>query len=316
MSVYPKYSELPNGCAWGVFDKDGVKDTVGTINFLTADVVVEANKEVQVGEHVQLDWSLDKPEEPFFGRKVFERKILDKSEPGEMSCDDELHINTQSSSQWDSLFHFGHCATSSYYNGVNMASILKDKPEVCAGIDAWVKRGGIVGRGVLLDYVAYAKRKNISFAPTDSHAISMEALEEIAKQQQVEIKPGDILIVRTGLTEWYDNASKEERELTKKGTFAGLEAGSDTAKWLWDHRVAAVASDAPAVEVWPPKQFDGHALHYHLIAMCGMPLGELWDLSKLAKTCQRLGRYSFFFTSAPLNVPNGIGTPPNAIAIF
>lgn len=38
----------------GVFDKDGKKDHVGTLNFLTPEVVREAGKEIQVGESVVL----------------------------------------------------------------------------------------------------------------------------------------------------------------------------------------------------------------------------------------------------------------------
>ena len=45
-------------------------------------------------------------------------------------------------------------------------------------------------------------------------------------------------------------------------------------------------------------------------------LGELFDLEQLAQTCERLKRWSFFFTSVPLNQPGGVSSPPNAMAIF
>lgn len=50
--------------------------------------------------------------------------------------------------------------------------------------------------------------------------------------------------------------------------------------------------------------------------MWGMPLGELWDLEALAIACEEEKRWSFFLTSAPLNNPGGIASPPNAVAIF
>lgn len=53
-----------------------------------------------------------------------------------------------------------------------------------------------------------------------------------------------------------------------------------------------------------------------LIANMGMSIGELWDLKALSKHCHKTGRYTFMLTSVPLNVPGGIGSPPNAIAIF
>lgn len=44
-------------------------------------------------------------------------------------------------------------------------------------------------------------------------------------------------------------------------------------------------------------------LHEYILALWGMPLGEMLDLEKLAKTCREKGRWFFFFTSAPANVP-------------
>ena len=32
-----------------------------------------------------------------------------------------------------------------------------------------------------------------------------------------------------------------------------------------------------------------------------MPMGEMWDLERLSEICASTGRYSFFFTSWPIN---------------
>ncbi len=42
----------------------------------------------------------------------------------------------------------------------------------------------------------------------------------------------------------------------------------------------------------------------------------MFDLEALAKECEAQKRWSFFFTSAPLNLPGGIASPPNALAIL
>lgn len=42
----------------------------------------------------------------------------------------------------------------------------------------------------------------------------------------------------------------------------------------------------------------------------------MFDLEGLAQLCKRLDRYTFFFTSMPLNMPGGVSSPPNAQAIF
>jgi hypothetical protein len=44
-------------------------------------------------------------------------------------------------------------------------------------------------------------------------------------------------------------------------------------------------------------------------------LGELWWLEDLALSCRRDGRHEMFLTAAPINVPGGIGSPANALAI-
>jgi hypothetical protein len=45
-------------------------------------------------------------------------------------------------------------------------------------------------------------------------------------------------------------------------------------------------------------------------------MGELWDLEKLSGMCAKNKRYTFFLSSAPLNVSGAITTPANAIAIM
>ena len=90
--------------------------------------------------------------------------------------------------------------------------------------------------------------------------------------------------------------------------------GLEIPAMLWDLHVAAVATDNPAVEVIPPPSRDA-MLHVHFLPLLGIPLGELWDLDALAEDCATAGTYDAFFTSAPLNMPNGVASPPNAIAV-
>ena len=55
--------------------------------------------------------------------------------------------------------------------------------------------------------------------------------------------------------------------------------------------------------------------HTLLLPMLGLPLGEMWNLEGLAADCAADGRYECMFTSAPLNLPHGVASPPNALAI-
>lgn len=45
---------MPQGCAWGVFDHDGQKDKLGTLNLLTPDVVQSAAAEIKEGVSISL----------------------------------------------------------------------------------------------------------------------------------------------------------------------------------------------------------------------------------------------------------------------
>jgi len=103
----PKVEGQPQGCCWGIFDdqKTGKKDEVGTVNLLTPALVQAAAKEIRTGEHVQLDWALENVQFPGFGRKEFNQRVIDLKELGFSALDDEVYINTQSGSQWDSLKH-------------------------------------------------------------------------------------------------------------------------------------------------------------------------------------------------------------------
>ena len=77
---------------WGFWDKEGHKDQIGSLNLLTPAIVRRASSEIQTGEHVQLDWSLDNVQFPGFGRKPFEQNVLVKGN-NYAALDDEIHFN-------------------------------------------------------------------------------------------------------------------------------------------------------------------------------------------------------------------------------
>jgi hypothetical protein len=89
------------------------------------------------------------------------------------------------------------------------------------------------------------------------------------------------------------------------------------AEYLWDHGVAAIAVDNPGVEPFGPGGIGeaGDSVHTRVLALLGIPLGEFFDLDALADDCAADGVYEFMFTSKPLGIPGGLGSPPNAIAI-
>jgi hypothetical protein len=75
-----------------------------------------------------------------------------------------------------------------------------------------------------------------------------------------------------------------------------------------------VAADNVAFEAHPIDS-GPESLHRFLIPGFGMPIGEYFWLDGLAAACARDHRWTFLFTSAPLNVLGGVGSPPNALAL-
>jgi hypothetical protein len=300
---------------------------------LTPEVVKGAYAEAKEGISISMNWPIGAIETPGFGRKGLVHKVISfvGTALDAHGYDDEVEFNTQCSSQWDSLCHFHHQESQSGYNGVqtNVDELIQtygneDKDMKLPTLQHWHKRGGLVARGVLIDYKRYADENGIQYNPFDDHRISTDDLEKIAKQQGVEFKVGDVLIVRTGFTEALTGISGEkQQELMGSHRTCGVDGTDEAAKWYWNKHFAAVAGDAIAFEAIPPKRKDGTdgtvaelVLHQYFLALFGMPIGELWDLKALSDTCKKLNRYSFLMTSVPLNVPGGIGSPPNALAIF
>lgn len=141
-----------------------------------------------------------------------------------------------------------------------------------------------------------------------SQPIPLADVKRIIAEQDIQLRPADILFIRSGFTAAYNKLSLEEqRTLSERESpdFIGLEAGRETLEWLWENQFAAVASDAPSFERAPiagPHADLDHMLHQWLLGGWGMPIGELFDLEPLAKHCTKTGRRTFFLSSMPLRV--------------
>ncbi len=307
----PPYAALPafSGTdlrhAWDVFGRD---DRLGTLNHLTAARRRAALAAVRTGETVNLTLPLDQPDPPPFGRSPLRHHVYPANG---FSWGDRIEeLDMQSSTQWDGLLHVRH-KEHGFYGGRDGTA----RANRTLGIDSWAQQG-IVGRGVLLDVGRHLSRLDRGYDPLVGRAVTADELAQVAERQGTRIEPGDILCVRFG---WYaqfcrlDGAMRSE--LSAQPTTAGLSARSETAAFLWDHQVAAVACDNPTVEVQPGNRDEGF-LHHRLITMLGMPLGELFDFEVLAAACADSGRWDFLFVSVPLNLPGGVGSPANAIAVM
>ena len=305
----PIRKDLPADCSWGVF---GDNDPLGCLNFLTPQGVVEAASLVKSGKVFRLDAKMGFATPPLFGRAAPEQTIVPL---GPMANDDILRFNTQESSQWDGLAHVGHIRHERFYGGVKITEV-RDGANAKLGIHHWKDK--FVGRGLLIDAFGFRKAKGVPVNPLDRDVFTLKELQAAIEHQGSAMKPGTILLIRTGWMESYEKLTADEKRAIaplEKIRAAGIEATREMVAWLWNNHVAAIGTDCPAVEAIPSDFSDEGILHYRALPLLGLPLGELFVLAPLAEDCARDRRYEFMVVSAPLYVMGGIASPPNAVAI-
>ena len=218
----PKFKKLPvrEGAppesSWGVFGDD---DEFGTLNLLTPKGVVDAAKLVRKGKVFRLDTPINYAKPPLFNRNPARHTILSFEQYGLLGHDDSIdNYNTQEGSQWDGLGHVGHVRHRAYYNGVTDDQI-KDGPDGKLSIHKWANR--FVGRGVLIDVCKYVTEQNRPIDPLSPAAYSLADIRDALKAQGTRVKPGSILLVRTGWMGAYLGASEErKKEMAPLDSFA------------------------------------------------------------------------------------------------
>jgi hypothetical protein len=267
-----------------------------------------------------LNLEMELPGPPLYRRSALRHEVTGSG----LTLDDELSgYNTQSSSQWDGFRHVRHLVHG-YYNGLDTED---------HGVHHWARRG-IATRGVLVDVGRWRAAQGRPLRCGEADPIEPDEVLATLDAQQVEVEPGDIVMIRTGWVEWYrtlDASARAELGTQVIAPSCGLRACEGSAAMLWDLHVAAAVTDSPAFEVVPfggltdpdeiraafrdPERAPDTFLHFRLLALLGLPLGEMWDLDALADDCARNGVYECLLTSAPLNLERGVGSPANALAI-
>lgn len=309
----PIRPDLPPRSAWGLYPDP----RRGALSTLGPDQVRSGVAAVRSGEVFALNLELGLPDPPLFGRRRLEHLV--HGELGGGAHDDELVLNTQSSSQWDGFRHVAH-PEFGHFGG------LADDEH---GIDAFAE--GICGRAVLLDVARAAQRAGEELVVDAPTPISASLLERTVADHQVELHPGDLLFLRTGWLNAYRQLDLAGRSRCAEDlACCGLEPSDAVFAFLFDHGVAAVAADNPSLELWPlgahlrPEERRAHRAagrpdlvfgHYAILALLGIPIGELFDLDAWAEAADRDHRYDALVTSAPLRVRAGVASPPNAVVV-
>ncbi len=311
MTELPDYDDLPQipglglRHAWDVFGRD---DTLGSINLVTAERVARAAALVTTGEMIALGLPLDVPDPPLFGRQPYEHHIIALNRH---EMDDHLDgFYPQGSTQWDALNHV-RCREHGFWGGRTQDPTQGHNG---LGIESWAEHG-IAGRGLLIDVAGWLADREAGYDALQPRTITADEVRATLAAQGVEPETGDIWCLRTGWVPAYrqlDRAAREAYALAP--TSAGLYADEEMARSIWNAHPAALCADNPAVEAVPGDPAVG-SLHRRVLPTLGLALGEMFDFEQLARDCRADGRWTFFFVAAPLNLPGGVGSPGNALAI-
>ncbi len=296
---------------WGRW---GDADEVGTANFITPDAIVAAARLVRRGVVFSCAIPLDEKGPVYPGRQApkhlmtlsgadYHAGLRSLGAEGIKFADDYLFAALQCSTQWDALSHAWY--GQQLYNGYAETEVRGTGARKL-GIEKLYRH--FVGRAVLLDLPRAINDGN-RLAP--GYAVTADDLDRAVALAGVEIRSGDILLIRTLHLPWYFT-------LTDKAEFwkAAPGLGRSTVAWLHDREVAAVAVDNITVEVQPAEEA-GHYLPLHgaLLRDLGLTLGEMFDLEPLARDCAEDGVYECLFVAQPLRIPGAVGSPINPLAI-
>ena len=338
MSVAARWRQRPPGSNWGDFGPD---DRRGRMNLVTPERRLRAAAEVKEGIAFCLSLPLDRPggavlnprrQAPVFhpvmrgGRVHFNLALGDVDEGlTDVSSDEAVMLYSQYSTHWDAFAHKGALFDADgdgtpekvFYNGhaiVDPAS--GEGTQGALGATALsaadMAAGGVQGRGVMVDL-----RHHLGDARVE---VGYEQLASILRADGVEIEPGDIVCVHTGLGQLVVDANGSPGESLR--TACAVLDGRDPRllEWITDSGLAAIASDNLAVERSSTLAAAHHhagpslPLHEHCLFKLGVHLGELWYLTELAAWLRAHGRHRFLLTAPPLRLPGAAGSPVTPIA--
>lgn len=208
---------------------------------------------------------------------------------------DSISMFTHCGTHVDTLNHFGY--RDSIWNGFTMREHLGSTGWNVAGPDT---HPPVIARGVLLDV---ASAHDVDVLP-DSLAIGPDELEMTTSRQGTEVRPGDVVMVRTGRgSTWPDPVAYLPRE-------PGLDRAG--AQWLAERGAAMIGADNIALEQQPSADPENWLpVHTYLLAEAGVPIVEVVDLEAIAE--EEL--FEFCYVGAALKLRGATAGPVRPLAL-
>ncbi len=283
----------------------GPADEIGTLNMMNDASRLDVLKQVAGGKVYDLgvDLFVGMPTccapfgDPTFQIFMTHTPAQDPSKELLSYSGDGVSMYTHTGTHLDTLNHFG--LHGKIWNQVSSKDAL--------GVRGWTKSGAdkyppIIARGVLIDV---AKSRNVTFLPS-SYSITIADLQDALKKQGTTLRPGDVVLIRTGvMTLWPDQAKYRLADQ------AGL--GLEAAQWLVEGQQAMLlGADNFGVESFPSKDPENFVpVHTYVLAERGVSLLEALWLEDLSKDQV----YEFLFIASPLKMRGATASPIRPFAI-
>ncbi len=287
----------------------GADDERGALNLLTPEVVLAATHTPKTGVVYNLGLPVQRSGVPVFDYRGAPQRLTltgagelgafaDFGAPDDLGAnEDTLVIPAHNGTHMDALSHV--FAEGKMYNGFDARTFTASAGAAHCGIE---KTGGFAARAVLLDVAAH---RGVEWLEPGTN-ITADDLEATRAAQGVEIRTGDIVLVRTGWLDLFGSLAPGE-----PAPFAQPGVGKSTVAFFDDHDVCAVGADNAAIECIPFDDNQFLAVHVELLVKRGVTLIEHLVLSKMAADrC-----YEALFVAAPMLVTGASGSPLNPIAI-
>ena len=278
----------------------GADDERGAANLQSAESVLAAARLIRDGKTYELGKVLDGTI-PMSPGRTFALNVQRTSGPNgrnQQGGNEETVFTElgQMGTQFDGL---AHQQLGPYlYNCVEAEKVARRGGFTRLGVE---KAGSFFARGVLLDIAAL---KGVDMLP-DDYMITVADIEAAMARQNVEVRKGDAVLIRTG---WGRLWTVDNARFIKGEPGIGLEA----AEFLVKRNVMMVGSDNWAVEVRPyPDRGLFLPVHGYLLNVNGIYLIENLDLEALARDKVN----EFAFVVAPLKLRGGTGSSVAPIAV-
>jgi kynurenine formamidase len=210
-------------------------------------------------------------------------------------CGDAVSMYTHLGTHIDTLVHLGYY--DHYWNGINVEEHLGSRAWTVGGAD---KYPPLIARGVVLDIAALHGADRVP----DGYVIGPDAVRDAAARQRLELRRGDIVLIRTGKMQVWPAAEYLEMPMP------GINLAA--ARYLCEEAGAMIiGADTAALEAFPGDE-EGYApVHCYMFATAGTPIMEVVNLEELAG--ERL--HEFVFVGMPMPLRGATGAPLRPIAI-